>query len=221
VRAGGDEALAPLAVFAARGCADDANRGSVACFEGKAGQTGNDGLQLIVVRGAIGGEGDDAAQGCIGLGQVADFCATPGGQRLEAERFPGGVGMALNQHTILWQGGVVIRIQAPPTATAEGFVDIKTELGVGAAGVWLDRAGQAGFGEGIDLALADAGELESVIAGLPSLGAVEHEDTDAADIAKVIEAAGKNIGVNGFAIKPGVEAGSGKRENFTVDEGEG
>jgi len=42
-----------LAVFAARGCADDANRGSVACFEGKAGQTGNDGLQLIVVRGRL------------------------------------------------------------------------------------------------------------------------------------------------------------------------
>jgi hypothetical protein len=77
-----DEALAPMAVFAVRGIAGDAGAGSVRLLKNQAGQAANDGLKLVVVGRAVGGEGDEGVQGGAGRGQIADPCPALGRKRL-------------------------------------------------------------------------------------------------------------------------------------------
>ena len=190
-----------MAVFTARRIADDACAGGVVLFKGQAGQAADDGLQLIVIGRAVGGDGNQRVQRAVGLGQVAYPCTALGGQRLESQRLPGRMGIALDQNalpTLDRRGrGLVAGVEPSPAAAAEGVVDVEAELGKGPVGDGLDHAGQAGFGSGVELALADAGVLEAVVARLPGLRAVEDNDADVADIAEVVEAAGEDIGVDG------------------------
>ncbi len=212
------EALAPMAVFAVRGIADDAGAGGVRFLKSQAGQASDDGLKLVVIGRTVGGERDEGVQGGVGGGQIADPCAALGGQRLEAQRLPGCVGVALDQDTVLRRARPVAGVKALPSAPAKGFVDVKTEFGKGAVGEGLYHAGQAGFGGGVELLLADAGVLEAVGWGLPGLGAVEEEDADVADGAEVVEAASEDVGVDGawlvFWKAGGGEAGG---EDFAGD----
>ena len=67
------------------------------------------------------------------------------------------------------------------------------------------------------MALADARVLEAVGAGFPCLGTVEHKNADVAHRAKVIEASGENLGVDGSLIANCIEAGRMERKDFAGD----
>ena len=60
-----------MALFAARRIADNARAGGVALFQRQPRQPADDGLQLVVIRRAVHGEGNQRAQRAKGLGQIA------------------------------------------------------------------------------------------------------------------------------------------------------
>ena len=195
-----DKAFAPVAVFAAGRIANDSGGGSVALFEGQARQAADDGLKVVVAGRAVGGDRDQGAKCSIGFSQIADFGTALGGQGLDSQGLPGSMGIAFYKHTLRRRAGLVARFQALPAPSAEGVVDIQAELGEGAAGEGLDHSGQAGFGGGVELPLADSGVFEAVRTGLPGLGPVEHHNPDAAHGAEMVEAPGQDIGVHGTGI---------------------
>jgi len=114
-----------------------------------------------------------------------------------------------------------VGIEAPPAAPAEGIVDIHAELTKAAVGDGLDHAWEPGFGRGIELPLAQARVSDAVGAGFPGLRPVEHDDADAADGAEMIEAPGEDFGVDGTAIRFGVESGSAEGDDFASDDSSG
>jgi hypothetical protein len=59
--------------------------------------------------------------------------------------------------------------------------------------------------------------LEAVFGGFPCLGTVEHENADAAHSAKVIEASGENLGVDGSLSMSCVQAWGTKRKDLAGD----
>ena len=201
-----------MTVFAARGVSDDAHGCGVALVERQAGQPGDDGLQLVVVGRAIGGEGNERAQCAVGAGQIADLGAALGGQRRKAEGLPGRIGIALDEHPVKAgigrSGGAVAGIHATPSTAAECVVDIEAELGEGAVRDGFDNAGQAGFGGGVELPLADPRVLKAVCPRLPGLRAIEHDEADAARGAEMIQSSGKNIGVDGTVALAGGGGGN-------------
>ncbi len=201
-----------MALFAAGGITDDADGGGVAFVEGETGQSGDDGLQLVVVGRAIGGEGNERAQGAVGRGQIADFSAALGGERREAEGLPRRMGVAFDEHPVGAGvggcGGAVAGIHAAPSAAAERVVDIEAELSEGAIGDGFDDAGETGFGDGVELALADARVVETVGLRLPGLRAIEHDEADAAGDAKMIEPSGEDVGVDGANRLAGGDGGN-------------
>ena len=67
------------------------------------------------------------------------------------------------------------------------------------------------------MALADACVLEAVFGGFPCLGTVEHENAYVAHRAKMIEASGENLGVDGTLIVNGIEAGWTERNDLAGD----
>jgi hypothetical protein len=67
------------------------------------------------------------------------------------------------------------------------------------------------------LALADARVLEAVFGGFPCLGTVEHENADAAHRAKVIEASGQDLRVDGSLIVNCIKAWGTERNDFASD----
>jgi len=198
-----DEALAPVAFFAARRIADDARAVGVALFQGEARQAGDDGLKLIVIGRAIHRKGNQAAQRAVGLGQVADAGAALGGQRLQPQRLPGRGWIALHQHALLMKRtGLLARGQSAPTAAAEGVVEIETELGIRAEAEGLDEAGKAGFGRSVQLPFTHPRVFEAVPARLPGLRPVQHQHTNAAHAAEVVEPSGQRFGLHRAGVIP-------------------
>lgn len=216
-----DEALAPMAVFAARRGSDNSGAGGVVLFEREAGKAAYDGLKLVVVGRTVGGERDQGAQCAVGFSQVAYPGAAFGRQRFEAKGLPGGMGVALYKDALrLGAGlgkGLGEGVQTSPATAAEGIVNIQAEFGEGPVGDGLDHAWEAGFGGGVQLAFADPGVLKPVGAGLPGLGSVEHDYADSTEVAEVVEMAGKDVGVDLSAIVGGNE----RRDDFAGNGGFG
>lgn len=241
----GDEAFAPMAVFAAGRLAVDFSGevellGGLVVGEAESGETCDDGLELVVV-GRLGcGERHDCLECDHGFGEVADLVFGFCGQGFESEGFPGGVGVALNEEAFLCDSsvgvcGLVGGGQALPTAAAEGVVEVDAEIGKGAVGDWLDHAGESGFGCSVEESLAHAGVGEAVAGGFPCLGTVEEDEAGLAGVGEVVESPGEDFGVDGrgrfarggwgefvapvedFAMD-GLGAAAGGRSGFALDE---
>jgi dipeptidyl aminopeptidase/acylaminoacyl peptidase len=199
-----DEALAPVPVLAARRIADNPRRRCIAFLKCQPSQSAHNGLQLVMVGWAVGGEGNQGLQRSISLGQVADLATALGGQRFQSQRLPRRMRIALHQHALRRLARLVLRFKPPPASPAQPVVHIQAELRKPPVGAGLDHPRQPRLGRCIQLPFAHAGMQQPIGARFPCLRPIQQDHPNIAHSAEVVQPPSQDVGVHWailFAIR--------------------
>jgi len=166
----------------------------VVLLDCQAGKASHDGLQLIVIRGLAGGDGQQGGQRCVSLCEVTDAAASLGWERRDAERLPGGVRIALYENLSRRGAGLAGLLtggEPLPAEAAQGVVEGEAIADKSFVCTGQYDSGKAGFGGGVQFAFGGAAEFVAIVFGFPCLGAVEHENAGVPLQAEGVEAQGK------------------------------